>query len=237
LQVEAFQNAATELEALGKDLTREKFVQLVANARDDHHITGLITLARPAADYEFFILLTEQIEKSADDERDRLEHTRALVLEIVQKLDVAAEERTKAAAVLLQTLLLGEDFSAAVKEHLPEIDETVLMLLQHNLETARTEKEDETAKRLEQLRAAIMQALHESAPPEIRLVNELLALETEVDAEKMIKRRVTELTEATLSAMRRTAEQLRSSNQTELAERLERYRILAEKELTAAKWR
>ena len=237
MQIDALQNAATELEALGKDLTREKFVQLVANAPDDHHITSLITLARPAADYEFFILLTERIENSTDNERVRLEHTRALVLETIQKLDAAAEERTKAAAGLLQTLLLEEDLSAAVKIHLAEIDETVLMLLQHSIDAARTEKDDDRTDRLEQLRTAIMQALHESAPPEIRLVNELLALENDADAEKMIKRRVPELTEHTLSAMKHTEEQLRSSNQTELADRLDRYRILVEKELTAAKWR
>ena len=237
LQVESLQTAATELDELGKDLTREKFVQLVAAAREDHHITSLITLARPAADYEFFIMLTAQIEKSTGEEQQRLKNTRALVLETVQKIDAAAEERAKAAAAVLQTLLTAEDPSEATKEHLHEIDETLLMLLQHNIEAARKDNNFETVNRMEELRAAIMHALHESAPPEIQLVNELLALENDEEAQTMIRRRVVELTDETLITMKRSADQLRTSGKTALADKLEGYHTLAEKEIAAAKWR
>ncbi len=236
-QAEALQTAATELEALGEELTREKFVQLIIAARNDHHVTSLVTLARPAADYQFFILLTEQIEKSTREERKRLENIRTLVLETVQKIDAVAEERAKVAAGVLQELLQAEDLPAAVKEHLPSIDETLLMLMQHNIEAAREEKNERAVSHLEELRAAIMQTLHESAPPEIRFVNELLALETDEEAEQMIKRRVAELNAETLSGMKSAAEQLRASSRPELADKLDHYRTVAEKEITAAKWR
>ncbi|MDP7346454.1 MAG: hypothetical protein QF690_05340, partial [Anaerolineales bacterium] len=88
-----------------------------------------------------------------------------------------------------------------------------------------------------ELRAAIMQTLHESAPPEIRFVNELLALETDEEAEQMIKRRTAELNAETLSGMKSAAEQLRASSRPELADKLDHYRTVAEKEITAAKWR
>ncbi|MDP6225999.1 MAG: hypothetical protein QF501_06035, partial [Anaerolineales bacterium] len=148
-----------------------------------------------------------------------------------------AEERAKVAAGVLQELLQAEDLPAAVKEHLPSIDETLLMLMQHNIEAAREEKNEPAVSHLEELRAAIMQTLHESAPPEIRFVNELLALETDEEAEQMIKRRVAELNAETLSGMKSAAEQLRASSRPELADKLDHYRTVAEKEITAAKWR
>ena len=237
LQIDAMRTAASELETLGKDLTREKFVQLVADAHDDHKIISLITLARPAADYEFFILLTEQIDKSTSEERKRLENTRTLVLETIQKIDAAAEERAKAAAGLLQTLLHSDDLHGSIKEHLPEIDETMLMILQQNITAATKEKNDDTTNRLKELHAAIMQALHESAPPAIRMVNELLALETDEDAESMIRSRAEELNDETLSTMRRVEEQLRSKGNHELEEKLVRYRTMVKNQITAAKWR
>jgi hypothetical protein len=236
-QAEALQTAATELDALGKALTREKFVQLITAARDDHHVTSLVTLARPAADYQFFILLTEQIEKSTDEERKRLENIRTLVLETVQEIDAVAEERARVAAGVLQELLQAEDLPAAVKEHLPSIDQTLLMLMQHNIEAARKEKNEHAASRLEELRATIMQTMHESAPPEIRFVNELLEFETEEDAEQMIKRHAAELNAELLNSMKSAAEQLRAGSRPELADKLDRYRAVAEKEITAAKWR
>ncbi len=237
LRVEALQTAATELEALGKELTREKFVQLIVNASDDHHVTSLITLARPAADYEFFILLTEQIEKSTAAERKRLETKRTLVLETVQKLDAAADDRAKAAAAVLQTLLHAEDLTASVKELLPSIDETLLMLLQQNIDAARKERNDVALNRMEELRGVIMKNLHENAPPAIRLVNELLALETDEEAQTMIRQRATELNDEILGEMKRATEQLRAGGQNELAVRLEGYCTLAQQEMTAAKWR
>lgn len=237
LQIQSLQKAAKDLDALGKSFTREKFVQLVTDARDEPAIAALISLARPAADYEFFIMLTAQIEKSTGEEQKRLTNTRAIVLETVQNIDAAAEEKTKAAGAVLHALLSADDPSAAIKDHLHEIDETLLMFLQNNIE-AETKKDNlEKANRLEELRAAIMQTLHETAPPEIQFVNELLSLENDEEAQTMLKRRVVELTDETLLAIKRAANQLRTSGNTALADKLEAYHTLAEKEIAAAKWR
>ena len=236
-QIQSIQKAAKELDALGKNFTREKFVQLVTDADDEHHITSLITLARPAADYEFFIMLTAQIEKSTGEEQQRLINTRTIVLETVQNIDAAAEEKAKASTAVLQTLLTAEDPAAATKERLHEIDETLLMLLQNNIEAERKKDNLETVTQLEELRATIMQTIHESAPPEIQLVNELLSLETDEEAQTMLRRRVVELTDETLLAMKRAANQLRTSGKTTLADKLEAYHTMAEKEIAAAKWR
>jgi hypothetical protein len=53
----------------------------------------------------------------------------------------------------------------------------------------------------------------------------------------MIKRRTAELNAETLSAMKSAAEELRAGSRPELADKLDRYRAVAEKEITAAKWR
>ena len=82
-----------------------------------------------------------------------------------------------------------------------------------------------------------MKNLHENAPPAIRLVNELLALETDEEAQTMIRQRATELNDEILGEMKRATEQLRAGGQNELAVRLEGYCTLAQQEITAARWR
>jgi len=233
-RLQAFQTAATELESLGENLTRETFVELVADAKDPHHITSLITLARPAADYEFFILLTAKIEDSDTQERQRLEATRSLVLETVQKIDAAAEEQSKIAINLLDKLLHMEDIEAAIKENLSEIDETFLMVLQQRIDSESRNKNPKLTNQLEELQRNIMQAIHDSAPPEIQFINELLSTKTDEDAATLIKQRLPEITDKTLAAIHRAIEQFRQRGQTDVANKLESLHTLAEKERTDA---
>ena len=236
-QLIQLQEASKELEGLGKNLDRGKILQLIISAENDERITALATLARPLLDYEFFIQLTRTLEEADDDQRATLEHVREVALEAVSQADDAAKARSEAAASLIQTLLQADDLQATIKEHLPQLDELFLASLLQNQETAEKAGQEELSGKLKNIRDSVMKALHDSAPPEIRLINELLALESDEEANALIKNRVAELTPDLLKAMESVAEEMKASGRDELGARLAAYRSTAEKEITLAKWR
>jgi len=227
----ALQNSARDLEAIGPKLTREKFLNLILEAPDDIHITCLVTLARPAADYEFFILLTNQLERSSPEEKRKLEHVRSLILETVQKIDQAAQEKAKAAQSILESIIATPNPRDLIEERIKDIDQSVLLLLQQLIENAVTTKNKEEETHLIQIQTSIIEALHQHAPPPMRFINELLALSTREEAETMIKNQAKELDDDILTTMQSVVDQLQSDKQTELAAKLLDYIPLVRKEI------
>ena len=229
----ALQTSASKLEDLGTKLTRETFLTLILEAPDDIHITSLITLARPAADYEFFILLTNKLENSTQEDQAKLEHIRSLVLETVQKIDQVSQERAKAAQSILESLIQANNPKELIEDFIKDIDQSVLALLQQLINNAHTDKNTEEEKNLIQLQTSIMEALHQHAPPSIRFINDLLSLRTREEAEIMIKSQVNELDDDIQTTMQNVVDQLESDTQTELAAKLRDYIQLVQKEIKA----
>ena len=227
----ALQKSSRDLEAIGAKLTRESFLNLILEAPDDTHITCLVTLARPAADYEFFILLTHQLENGPPEDKAKLEHVRSLILETVQKIDQASQEKSKAAQVILDSIIEANNPKDIIEEHMTDIDQSVLLLLQQLIENARTNKNKKEESHLIQIQTSIIEALNQHAPPSIRFINELLTLSTREEAEIMIKGQAKDLDHDILITMQNVVGQLESDKQTELATKLRDYIRLVQKEI------
>ncbi len=227
----ALQNAAKDLESLGAKLTRENFLDLILKAPDDIHITCLITLARPAADYEFFILLTNRLENSPPEDQPRLEHIRSLILETVQKIDQASQQKTEDAQAILDSIINSNNPKETIDEHIKDIDQSIMVLLQQHIENAKSGNNKDEENRLLQLQNWLIEALHQHAPPSLRFINELLSLNTQEEAIVMIKNKIKELDKDILDIMQSVVDQLQSDQQTELATKLQDYIPLVRIEL------
>ncbi|MCC6192631.1 MAG: hypothetical protein IT318_26715, partial [Anaerolineales bacterium] len=81
--------------------------------------------------------------------------------------------------------------------------------------------------------AALMQA---AAPPELRLVNDLLQAESDEAAEVALKARREEITQQLVEAMTYLGDSLRQQGQPELAARLEKLQGVAVGELMKTNW-
>ena len=227
----ALQNAARELESIGSKLTREYFLDLILKAPDDIHITCLITLARPAADYEFFILLTNQLENSPPEDQPKLEHIRSLILETVQKIDQAAQQKTESAQAVLASIIDSNNPKETIEEHISNIDQSIMVLLQQLIENAQSDNNKDEETHLLQVQTWLIEALHQHAPPPLRFINELLSLNTQEEATAMIKTQAKELDKDILDIMQSVVDQLQSDQQTELAAKLQDYIPLVKIEL------
>lgn len=235
-QAKLFEEVANELNAMGDKLTPEKFFDLVVKAGDIDRAVALVTLARPLVDYNFFMKLTAVINQAPDKERERLQRLRETILDAVGQVDQAAQAQTQQSAAVLKRLLEAPDLKQAIVENIQYIDNTFMAILSRNYEEAQKSGHKEAAERLQQIGDAILAIIRESAPPEIRFINELLAFETEEEALAEARRRSSEITPQVVEAMKQLEEELAAGGRNEVSDRLAKIRAAVEKQALMAKW-
>jgi hypothetical protein len=235
-QQEEMDHAARDLQGLGKEFNIDSLVRLVAAAPSLDRVTALAALAWQAMDYSFFQRFTENLEKASGTERERLTAIRDRALLEVQRVQQAVQSEMNLTAGVLQSILQAPDLDAAVEQYLPECNDLFFAILEANLETARREKQEENAKRLEEVKAKILAALEKSLPPELRLLRELLDKETDEQAEALLSERAAEITEVFVSALKHTVEDLEAGPEDPRGKRMKRLLELAEKQFAMAKF-
>ena len=163
--------ARSSLEELGDSLTREKLLELVAEAPGEGRVRALVSLARPAMDYEFLQLFTEKLEKAEGAEREELVKRRNLILQLTKEIDEYVEKRLEDSRGILQKILDSESIQEGVINHAPQIDETFLQVLTAEMEQAEQEDNQEKLKKLQSILQIIQQI---STPREYQLIDDLL---------------------------------------------------------------
>lgn len=167
------QKQRAAIESLQDVETAEEFLDKVVAADED--VLGAIALAaRPSLDYAFFQGLTERVDSATGDEKTRLARVRDTLLGLTQQMDDAAREELESRVKLLHEMVNSQNPRSAVHEHMDELDDMFMSILTRNLEAA--EKKGDTAllQRLGMIYDEIMQMVQDSAPPEVRFINDLL---------------------------------------------------------------
>jgi hypothetical protein len=235
-QQEEVEHAARDLQALGKEISLDALVRLVASAPSLDRVTALAALAWQGMDYSFFQRFTENLEKASGSERERLTAIRDRALEEVGRVQQAVQSEMSLTAGVLQSLLQAPDLDAAVEEFLPEFNDLFFAVLEANLETARREKKEQAVGKLEQVKAKILAALENSLPPELRFLHDLLGRETDEQAKALLAERAAEVSEDFVAALKATVRDLESSAADPRTQRMKKILALAEKQLALAKF-
>jgi hypothetical protein len=217
-QSQEVEAAVKDLQAIGRDLTREKLLDLVISARSGTYLQALVGLARPVMDYSFFQLLSERIDKTTGDERNRLVDLREKILELTRQVDQQVEARTHAARQLLNNLIQAEDPSEATLQNLQGIDEFFLQELNDKLEAARKQGDLEKLGKLQKVVDVLQQV--SSTPPEFTLIEELLEAPDDDSRRQMLESHSEEITPDFLNALANLSAQMQNSDDKEFAERV-----------------
>lgn len=233
---QTLETVGRELQALGKSLNADKLLELVTSTDDDDRLAAYVSYARPGMDYAFFEALTRRIDRASEADKARLSSVRDRLLQFTADADKATQAQMAEATELLRTLLEAPDLHQAIHDNLPRIDDTFLAVINVNIEAAEKAKRPDMAQRLTQISDAIAAVMQESAPPELRLVNELLQLESDDAAEAALKARRSEITQELLDAMTYVGDTLRQQGQAALAERIDKLQAAAMGELMKANW-
>jgi hypothetical protein len=221
---DALVEASRELQALGEQgITREQFVDLLVKAAGNQpKVEAYGVLGRNLLDYRTFQLLSEQAEKAKSEERaEQIREARETLLEIAAEFEEQSRAVIERAASTLRTLLQTEDVESAVRANLDRIDETFLAVLQANLEEARNNGQVEVSSRLKRIRDEVLRLMQQAAPPEIRLINDLLSAESDEAAIALLNERSDELSPDILSVFEELIRQLRDAGNEGAANRLE----------------
>lgn len=221
-QEEALAEASQELQALGEEISREQFVDLLVKAApDETKVLALGSLGRMLLDYSTFELLSERIEQATGEERDQLVKAREQLLTIAAEYEKESRAIVERAVDTLRTLMQAPDIRSALEANLHRIDETFLMVLQTNLEESRRSGNVEASSRLNAIYEEVMGLIQASAPPEVKLINDLLSAEGDDEAIRILDERSEQLTPELLDVMAELVDQLRAAGNEAVAERLE----------------
>jgi hypothetical protein len=236
-QAQKFETIANELTELGDTLTPELFFKMVVDTPDTERAVALVTLGRSFVDYGFFMELTKRINQAPDAERERLQQLREMIMDTVGKVDQVAQQQVQQSAALLQALLQAPDLKQAIRQNVQYIDNSFMAVLSQNFEAAKKAGQNDLAVQIQKVGDTILEVVRDSAPPEVRLINELLNYETEEESLAEVKRRSAEITPQVIEAIKQIEEEMRAGgDRPEVVDRLEKIRTAAERQAMMSKW-
>lgn len=176
--------AAKALQEAGKTLTREKLLDMIIKAPSEARVKAYVSLARNGMDYTFFQNLTEMIDKTAGEEKKKLEGLREKLLDLVNEIDKQLEARYKQAQELVEKILAQEDVAKATQANLESFTQDAVDFVQTSLRQA-SEKNDYARMGKLQKMLEILQAA--STPPqEVAFIEKLLDAPDQAGVEKML---------------------------------------------------
>jgi hypothetical protein len=224
-QLKEVEEAVKELKAAGKELTREKLLEIVVNAPNDERLKALVSLVRPGIDYIFFQLLSEKIDRARGDGRARLVQLRDQLLKLTQEYDQAWDARVAETQKKLDSILSSEDVESALMEQSPVVDELFITVLQSTMEKAEQEKDQQKLEKLERIVSMIQKA--SAPPPEMEFIEKLLLAENEADQRRLLEENKSEVSADFMNTLTNLVYQYQNNDNKELADKLSKlYKVV-----------
>jgi len=186
-------------EASKTGLTREKLLDLMVASPSDTRLATYVSLTRGGLDYQFFQMLSERVDKAAGEEKQKLLDLRAKLLELTTEIDKQIQEEMKASQQLLDQVLAAEDVEAATREALPGINEYFLEALKTQQELARQKADLMRLGKLGKIAKVVEEA--SAPPPEVELIEKLLAAEDENARQKLLQENTSMITDEFIQAL------------------------------------
>ena len=190
-QLAEVEEAVKTLQGAGKDLTREKLLEIFIAAPSEERLKALVSMTRNGLDYSFFQMLTERIDKSSGEEKKQLEELRTKLLDYVNEIDRQVEIQLKQSREFIEQLLAQPDVQKAAQENLDMFNELTMQVVEAMYREAQQNKDIDRLNKIQQIIMVLQQA---SAPPhEVEVIQKLLEYD-EKDFEKAMNENEKEIT-------------------------------------------
>jgi len=176
--------ASKALQAAGKNLTREKLLDLVLEAPNEARIRAYVSMARGGMDYTFFQNLTEKIDAAEGKEKKKLEDLRENLLDYVNEVDRQLEERFKQSQALIEKILEQEDVAKATRENLEGFTQETVDLVSQMLRQASEKNDYARMGKLQKMVEVLQEA--SAPPPEVAFIEQLLEAPDNAGVEKLL---------------------------------------------------
>lgn len=146
----------------------------IDSADSEVRLTTLVSLIRTGLDYTFFQLLTDKINTFEGEKKAKLEAMREKLLGYVKEIDDQRQVQMQQTRKLLDAILTSPNPGEATKEHIEELDEYFMQLVDQELKNARAAADLNRIGKLQKITAVIEEA--SAPPPEIAFIEQLLEL-------------------------------------------------------------
>lgn len=166
--------------ARAEGLAPALLLQHILRHKDDEGIwQALATAGNTALTYEFFSLLSQEVERAARAKDkplvEQLTAMRSELLAFYDAMQAESERLFQEASGTLQTLLAAPNKRAAVEENLEAIDDNFMQLLSHAIAQAEHNGRSDQLQALMAIQSALVEVAQAHLPPQVRLLNQLLS--------------------------------------------------------------
>ncbi len=197
---------------------------VLANRDDERVVEALVTAGQPAFNYEFFVQLSDRIEKRQKSNRnaEELIALRAKLLNIQQEMERAAREVMADAQNTLKLLLEADDKQTAVRSNMNRIDDMFMMVLSASLAQADQEGNSAQSQALQEIQEVILNEIESRSPPEVRLINHLLEAKSDEEMQTVLDNEAQLVSPELLQLIKSIADQASERGDKRLSDRLDR---------------
>lgn len=204
------------------------FKHIVRNEQDETLVNAIAMTGRGAMNYEFFSLLTGEVEKreKAKDSAGakRLGQIRDDLLEMQRQLQQATEDVLKEAQSTLDAILAAPDPRQAIADNVERIDDAFMHVLDARLAHAEQSGRHDEADKLTHIQEEIIRAVQGDTPPEVQLLSQLVSAPDKAARERLMGQAAALLSPELVQVVDMLREQAGNSGQTDLATRLSEIR-------------
>ncbi|UCG23529.1 MAG: CpXC domain-containing protein [Chloroflexota bacterium] len=232
LALHAFNQEAKNAEGISPELLLK---HVLANRKDPDIVEALVMSAVPALNYDFFLLLSEKIEKRERSGIDASEFIalRDRLLALQQEIERQSRQVLERASQTLQFILSAEDRRQAVRDNLDKIDDGFMYVLNASISQAEESGDSKQASVLIAIYELIREELEPELPQEINLLNQIMSIEDDTERGRLIDETPEMQTPEFLELVRAVADQAADSGRTDLNEHLKRVQAMIQARMTA----
>jgi len=215
-------------EPLSADIPKAKLVDRLLQMQNEESRWAFVLYNRPLLDYAFYQELTSRIDQAPTETAESLRALRTELLEMTERLDKEAQAAQEEKVRLLQDALESPDPHQALRERKEEIDMLFLLIVGRALGAAEKHGGSKETQQLQAVYKAALDIIQEGLPPELRLVNELLAADYPEKTQELLEQHLSDLDNAFLKVLSSLATDMESQQRSQIAKRLGAIRAQAE---------
>ncbi len=208
---------------------------LLKHAGDEGVENALVMAGQPALTYQFFTLLTAEIEKKekAGDlaAADKLTGMRTRLLKVFDDMQAQSQKLLADAEATLQAILAADDKDAAIQANAAKIDDAFMYVLSSRIAQADQQGNAAEAQALNAIHERIIKQAESQYPPEILLLNQLMEAQDEAAQQKVLDENAALLTGELVQVLDAVMKQFEDAGREEVNGRLRDIKKLVEARL------
>jgi len=238
-RMEAQQIAIHKLsrEAKSQDgLTPELLLKhILANQQNPSIVDALVRAGQGAIQYEFFSLLSDEIEKEEKAGNtavvERLSALRQDLLQMYEEMQNQSRQLMEGAMATVQAILDADDKEQALAEHADAIDDAFMAVLMARMQDAEEKGRQEELQALTEIHSLIVGQLEQQMPPQIQLLNQLVQASSPEKQADLLSQNEALVSEELIELIDGVLDQVNESGQDELNDRLQGIKTLIQTRL------